>query len=199
MRIDDIIQPEDTREELQIISERCSDFIKEACGQALLKNLPKKYGDFHKVKVRKRKHRKEDPQGFSEVFNKAFADSIRNLRERAIFAHNSDMLIESIDSDQEAFYIFPIDGYEFMYSSEVKNSSVNYKIAFDSIMEQLGTNEGENIISELLKFNYTTDNLAEGIQAGSEIIIYNIPYFYAIRENTVNNYQELITEIQETK
>ena len=85
MRVDDIIQPEETREELEIIAEQCSDFLQESCGCPLLKNLPSDYGDFHKVKVRKRKQRREDPKGFSQMFNKAFEDSVRDLRERAIF------------------------------------------------------------------------------------------------------------------
>jgi len=196
MRVDDIIQSEDSREELEIIAEQCSEFVDESKGCPLMKNLPSDYGDFHKVKVRKRKQRKQDPKGFSERFNRAFEDSVKDLRERAIFANGEDALQESA-LDQEEFYIFPVDGYDFMYSREVENSSVNYKTAFDAILEQLGTDEGENIISELLKFNYTSDDLAEGIRSGSEIIIYNIPYFYAIRKQTVEDYKELFTNIQE--
>ncbi len=199
MRVDDIIQSEDTREELEFISERCSEFLNEAQECPLVKNLPSDYGDFYKVKVRKRKHRKEDHKEFAQIFNKAFEDSVPNLRERAIFAHGHNSLKESEDPEQEPYYIFPVDGYDFMYSKEVENSSVNYKKAFDAILEQLGTAEGENIISELLKFNYTSENLTEGIQQGSEIIIYNIPYFYAIRKSTVDDYQDLITKIQEIR
>ena len=197
MRIDDIIQPEDAREELAIIAERCSDFIEESEGHPLLKNLPTDYGDFHKVKVRLRKNRKEDTKDFAEMFNNAFKDEIHKLRERAIFSNGETTFRESEDEEQEPFFIFPIDGYDYMYSGEVENSSTNYKNAFDSILEQLGEGEGEDIITELLKFNYTTDNLAEGIDSGSEIIIYGIPYFYAIRAQTVDNYQDLIKNIKE--
>lgn len=197
MRIDDIIQPEDSREELAIIAERCSDFILESENQALLKNLPSSYGDYHKVKVRLRKNRKEDTRDFADIFNRAFQDSVENLRERALFSNGVTTFKESEDPEQEAFFIFPADCYEYMYSREVENSSTNYKTAFDSILEQIGTGEGENIITELLKFNYTTEKLAEGIKSGSEIIIYNIPYFYAIRAQTVNNYQELVNNIKE--
>jgi len=195
MRINNLLQPEESYEGINLISEECSQFIQEVGDTPLLKNFPDTYDDFHKVKVRKRKQRKQDPKGFSKMFNKAFEDSIHNLRERAIFAYSQDTFLESVDPTQEAFYIFPIDGYEFMYSKEVQNSSVNYKTAFDSIMEQLGTNEGGNIISELLKFNYTNNNLIEGIQSGSEIIIYNIPYFYAIRKRSVSDYNTLISNI----
>ena len=197
MRIDDIIQSEDSREELEIIAERCQEFIRESEGQPLLKNLPEDYGDFYKVKVRKRKQRKQDPKHFAEMFNKAFEDEMQDLRERSVFANGELTFKENGDTEQEAFYIFPVDGYEFMYSKEVENSSVSYKNAFNSLTEKLGTEEGENIISELLKFTYTSENLVEGINSGAEIIIYNIPYFYAIRKETVDNYQNLITNIQE--
>ena len=197
MLVDDIIQPEDTREELEVIAERCHDFVKESGGLPLLKSLPSDYGDFHKVKVRKRKQRKQDPEQFAEMFNRAFQDEIKNLRERSLFANGELSYKSSDDPDQEPFYIFPVDGYEFIYSREVTNSSTEYKTAFDSILEELGTDQGENIITELLKFNYISENLPEGISNGAEIIIYNIPHFYAIRRETVEDYQNLIENIQE--
>ncbi len=197
MRIDDLIQPEETREELAIIAERCPDFVRESDAMPLLKNLPSEYGDFHKVKVRLRKNRKQDTPDFAERFNRAFSDSVQNLRERAVFGNGQTSFKESEDPEQEPFFIFPIDGYEFMYSREVENSSTNYKTAFDAILEQVEIGEAENIIDEMLKFSYTSEDLAEGIGSGSEIIIYNIPYFYAIRADTVDNYEDLINNIKE--
>lgn len=197
MRIGDIIQPEETREELALIAERCTDFIGESDARPLLKNLPSDYGDFYKVKVRLRKNRKQDSPEFAERFNRAFQDSVQNLRERAVFGNGAASFKESEDAEQEPFFIFPVDGFQFMYSREVVNSSTNYKTAFDAILEQIGTGEGENIIEELLKFSYTSEDLAEGINSGSEIIIYNIPYFYAIRAETVDNYEDLINNIKE--
>jgi len=192
MRIEDIIQPEDSREELSIIAERCTDFIELSEGNPILKNLSNSYGDFHKIKVRKRKGDK-----FTKMFNEAFTQELENLRERSIFANGNLTFKESDNPDLEPFYIFPIDGFQYMYSKEVENSSTNYKNAFDAILEQLGKEEGKNIITELLKFNYTSDNLVEGIQSGSEIIIYNIPYFYGIKKETVDDYSQLIKQVKE--
>ena len=199
MRVDDLIQSEDSREELSILADRCAEFIEESGGHPLLKNLSNEYGDFHKVKVRKRKRRKQDPQQLAKIFNETFEDEIQNLRERAIFANGIATFTESVNEDLEPFYIFPTDGYEFMYSQEVENSSQDYKTAFDAIFEEFGTEKGNGVMKDLLKFTYTSDNLAEGINSGSEIIIYNIPFFYAIRAETVNDYDELITNIQELK
>lgn len=197
MRIDDIIRSDKSHKGLQIIIEQCSDFINDSEGAPLLKNLPSNYEDFHKVKVRRRKQHKEDPHGFAKIFNEAFEDELPNLRERAVFANGPSTFEESTDTSQDSFYIFPIDGFEFMYSTEVEKSSINYKVAFDAILEKLGADKGKEIIAELLKFNYNSDKICEGISSGSEIIIYNIPYFYAIRRSTVDDYAELINELKE--
>lgn len=194
MRVDDLIQSDEFREELQLVADRCSQFIEESRGLPLLKNLSDEYGDFHKVKVRKRKKRKGDPsKSFSAAFNEAFEDEWQNLRERAIFA-NGEVSFDPADGGLEPFYIFPIDGYQFMYSREVENSSQDYKKVFDTIFEEFG-DRGTEVITEMLKFTYTSDKLHEGIEMGSEIILYNIPYFYAIRESTVDNYNNTIAEI----
>jgi hypothetical protein len=198
MRVDDLIQSDDSREELQILAERCSQFFEESNGCPLMKNLPGEYGDFHRVKVRKRKHRKSDPsETFSEAFNEAFEHEWKDLRERAIFA-NGELSFEPADGQTlEPFYIFPIDGYRYMYSREVENSSQDYKTVFDALFEQFGPDRGNEVITDLLKFTYISEKLNEGIQSGAEIIIYNIPYFYAIRVATVDNYTNIIEEIKE--
>lgn len=196
MRVDDLIQPDEFREELQLIADRCSQFVEEAGDLPLMKNLSREYGDFHRVKVRKRKRRQSDPsQAFSKTFNEAFEDEWQNLRERAIFA-NGIVSFEPATGDLEPFYVFPIDGYNFIYSREVENSSQDYKRVFDTIFEQFGE-RGNEVIAEMLKFTYTSERLREGIEMGSEIILYNIPYFYALRATTVNNYSSIIAEIGE--
>lgn len=197
MRVDDLIQPNDAREELLILTERCSEFLEESCGKPLLKNLPSEYGDFHKVKVRFRKSLKEDSNDFTDTFNEAFEEELHNLRQRAVFA-NGEVSFEAADTnDLEPFYIFPIDGYRFMYSKEVENSSEDYQIVFDAIFEQFGSDKGNEVITDLLKFTYTSAKLEEGIDSGSEIIIYNVPYFYAIRTSTVENYNSLLNLLKE--
>lgn len=197
MRVDDLIQPDDAREELHILTERCSEYIDDSGGKPLLKNLPSEYGDFHKVKVRFRKKLPENSSDFTETFNEAFEQELHNLRQRAVFA-NGEVSFESADTDDlEPFYIFPIDGYRFMYSKEVENSSEDYQTVFDAIFEQFGSDKGNEVITDLLKFTYTSAKLEEGIDSGSEIIIYNIPYFYAVRASTVENYNSLLNILED--
>lgn len=199
MRIDDLIHfGDNTQEELLLLHERCSQFLGDAGDLPLLKNLPAEYEDFHKVKVRKRKP-KDATKEFAETFNEAFETELRDLRERAVFANGSSSFEPTISSDLDIFYVFPIDGYKFMYSKEVENSSQDYKTVFDAIFEEFGSDKGNELITDLLKFSYTSEHLREGIEQGSEIIIYNIPYFYAIRVSTVNDYAHLLTAIKDIK
>lgn len=182
MYLEDIFQSKN-RDEIYPILQECKQFLEESNGHPLLKNLPMNYNDIHKVKVRKRK-RKDD---FTNIFNEAFED-IPNLRQRAIFANGKASLQEAKEGE-EAFYIFPIDGYKFMYSPEVSNSKEDYKNAFEVILENFDDKE---VMEELLKYTYTKKNLVEGISNGSEIIIYNIPYFYAVRQSSIEDYKSLL-------
>ena len=49
-----------------------------------------------------------------------------------------------------------------------------------------------DITRDLIKYTYTNKNLVEGIHSGSEVIFFNIPYFYAVRVADFGNYNRLI-------
>ena len=103
---------------------------------------------------------------------------------------------EPVYEELEPFYIFPINGFKFLYSKEVENSSQEYKQVFDVMYENFGSEKGNEIIIDLLKFTYSSDKLHEGISNGSEIIIFNIPFYYAIRANTIISYSALVEKIK---
>jgi hypothetical protein len=187
MKIEDVIDDSRQQEEYKILNERCLQFIIESQGYPLLKNLPITYGDFQKIKVR---HRNEE---LNELYTEAF--DVRDLRRRAIFA-NGLTSFEPVYEELEPFYIFPINGFKFLYSKEVENSSQEYKQVFDVMYENFGSEKGNEIIIDLLKFTYSSDKLHEGISNGSEIIIFNIPFYYAIRANTIISYLALVEKIK---
>ena len=170
----------DLEERTAGFAERCRSFVK---------NLPKTHNDVQKVKIRKRKQNRSDK--FANTFNGAFKDQTSNLRERAIFANNGETgNLEVL----ETFYVFPIDGYKHLYSKQVKNSTTCYNAVFESLLDQLGNKQpSAELLTELLRFNYVSENLTEGIDAGAEIIIYGIPYYYALRESSVDKYEKLLT------
>jgi len=175
--------------DLHKISEQCNQFIGDALGEPLCKRLPQTYNDIHKVKVRLR--RKSNVPEVSNVFNRAFIHEGYNLHQRVVIGSNNPPIEENTD----LFYIFPIDGYQYMYCRESTSSTESYKKTLDVLIEQVGIEQATTIVSDLLKFTYCTDVLHEGIQSGAEIIVYNIPYFYAVRASLFNSYSDLLNKL----
>jgi hypothetical protein len=176
---------------LEPIKIHCTQFLDESGGFPVVKNLPQTYEDFQKVKVRKRKH----TNTFSSMFNGAFKNEMTDLRERSIFANGIAASECDIMESVEPFYVFPINGFKFLYSKEVDNSTENYQQVFESILDKLGEESGKDMVSDLLRFSYISENLSAGIHSGAEIIIYGIPYYYAIRESRIDDYDELLTTL----
>lgn len=192
MRINDLYQTHQYVGEIHVLRTSCTRFFEESRRQPLFKNLSTEYGDFHKVKVRKRKGESGD---FTETFNEAFEEQHPGLRQRAIFANGAGSFEPVFTEEVEPFYVFPIDGYKYMYSREVENSGQEYKQVFDTLFEQFGEQKGNEVITDLLRFTYKSTNLVEGITSGSELIIYGIPYFYAVRADSVENYTGLLSTL----
>jgi len=186
MRVHDLLN--DSITDLTKLIKQCSQFIEESDNQCLLKSLPHQYNDVHKVKVRKRK-----TQTFDDTFNEAFNHHYE-LRQRSIFANGQQSFVLE-GNKTDTFYVFPIDGYKFMYCNEVQNSTIEYQQVFSSIVDGFGPNKGNEVITEMLKFTYIHDKLNEGISIGSEIIFYNIPYYYAVRADM--EYDSLLTSLEQ--
>lgn len=190
MRVQELLGQEtefDTKE-LGTIKSACEQFLKESALLPLYKLLPRTYNDFHRVKVRQQKRN----DNITEAFNNAFGTQFSNIRQRAIFA--SPMISEATE-EHEPFYVFPINGYRFLYSKEVYNSSANYQQVIETLFQQFeDSNKTLEVVTDILKYTYVRENLAEGISADAEIIFYGIPYFYALRVSAVPPYGKLFTK-----
>lgn len=172
---------------LHAITTDCSQFISESDGLPLFKNLPTSYANFQRVKVRRQKRK----DSVAEAYDKAFADQYSNLRQRAIFAYSSEC---PVTEDLEPFYVLPTNGFSYLYSKEVTNSSSDYKRVIDTLFEQFDdASTATDIVIDLLKYTYSTVNLVEGITADAEIILYGISHYYAVRVAAVPNYTKLVT------
>lgn len=187
MYLRQVLRPEEYKA-FATIGHQCEAFLEASQGVPVLKNLSTDYSDLQKVKVRKRKR----ASGFAKVFNEAFDEQFVELRQRAVFANGLVSLTES-EADEEPFYIFPIDGFHYLYSTEVENSSAEYRTVFDAIFETLDADAAEQTFRDLLKFTYKSTDLREGIESGAEIIIYNIPYYYAVRQSIFESYGEVLS------
>lgn len=195
MQLKEIFLKQQTTSELQTLVQHCSDFFNAAQGNPLLKNLPTEYNTFHKVKVRHKNHITE----IGETFNKAFQNEVYKISQRAVFANGPSSFARSTNEKYEPYYIFPINGFKYMYCTEVQASTLQYKQTFDALFEKFGNDKGQaiEILKDLLKYTYTSETLIEGIESGAEIIIYNIPFFYAIKQAVVNDYNKLLTFVHQ--
>lgn len=167
---------------LPTINTECSLFLLESQGKPLVKYLPSQGDGLRKIKVRKKKKNDE----FNQTFNQSFFTEFNDIRNRAVFVNGS----QPTDSNMEAFYVFPIDGYRFMYSPEVFNSTELYKDTFDKLIQAAGKNNGMQIFMEMLQLSYRYDNLPNAIDIGCEVIIYDISHYYAVRANLVDDYKK---------
>jgi len=186
MRVQPLLQINEISN-IRRIKTNCSQFLLEANGMPLFKYLPNTHDDFQKIKVRKHNNTTK----FGKVFNSVFKEQLYNLRERAVFAIGG---VEDIyENENELFYVFPPNGFRYMYSKAVNDSTNCYEPIFESIFNKLGETSGTMIFEDLLRFNYSTEQLSEGISSGAEIILYGIPYYYALRVTTISNYAHLTT------
>ena len=170
---------------LPTLTYECSEFLLASGGQPLLKNLPSYRDGFIKVKVRHQRKRNSD--AFTENFNHAFADERSRLLQRSVFAHGEASFVPSTTPDLEPFYIFPVDGFRFMYNP-VAASTSQYKDTFDKLLTNVGDSAPE-LFQKLLQYDYVFDKLSEGITGGSEIIFYGIPYYFALRKTIIDDYK----------
>ena len=167
---------------LPTLTYECSEFLLESEGKPLLKNLPRYRDGFIKVKVRQ----KRTTDAFIENFNNAFAGERSRLLQRSVVGHGEAAFVPSLDPNLEPFYIFPVDGFRYMYNPSAASTS-EYKDTFNKLLTNVGESAPE-IFQKVLKYDYVFDKLAEGITGGSEIIFYGIPYYFALRKSIVDDY-----------
>lgn len=171
---------------LPTLIKECSQFLEESNKLPLLKNLPIHGDGFRKVKVRK----KNANNIFIEAFNKSFSEH-KNIFNRSIFANGNKSFIPTENKIQEPFYIFPIDGYQFIYNPVVTNAFTEYKQDIEKLTKTVSQDSVIDIFSKVIKQSYLSENLSAGIKIGSEIIIYKAQHYYAIRKTLLDDYNSL--------
>jgi hypothetical protein len=171
--------------DLPTLQAECSDFLRESNGALLLKSLPKTYDGFRKVKVRK----KNLNEVFVEAFNKSFTNH-NNLFQRAIFA-NGETSFVARGEVTEPFYIFPINGYQYIYNPIVTNAFQQYKSDVDYLLKKISRAAAIDMFAKVIKRSYVDTDLPTGINSGAEVIIYDVPYYYAIRKSLLDDFKKI--------
>lgn len=174
-----------------VIKQECSQFLRESSGLPIYKSITTASTpiapDLYKIKVR---HKKADNTPLTQAYNTAF---VQNLREKAVFTYSNISLCEQ----ENSCYIFPKNGYKFLYSTEITRSNEEYKDVLNTLIENVDIDKAYTIITDMLKFTYTSTNLYEGIQSEAELIFYHLPYFYAVPTIRYPNYTEFINHLGE--
>lgn len=170
---------------IKIVRE-CSDFLKASMGNPLVKMLPTAGPTVRSVKIRKKKV----VTSFDEAFNTVFIDH-KDIRQRCVFANGSHA--QSNDPSLTPFYIFPKNGFRFMYSTTVADSSQQYSTVFDHLKEAMPVDSAVATIADVLAYDYKMDDLPAGLRSGCEIIIFGCPSYYAMQTNSVKSYSTLFS------
>lgn len=167
------------------ILKECNQFLTESNTKPLLRALPKIGDGFRKVKVRK-KSRYNNP--LEHYFDIAFFTKYKEIRLRSMIVQTT--IPAEIQADQELFYVFPINDYKILYNPQV-NDYVAYATSLRPIIETL--HSAESLLVDLFEHTYESQGLEQAIDSGAEILIYNIPYYYAIRSSLYNDYKDVLT------
>ena len=160
--------------------DECSEFINETYPYPLLKNLPIYKDGFIKLKIRHKKNKKYVESKTLNIFNEAFEQFYKNVTFKALYAYPQETLEEG-DINTEPFYIFPVDGYKYLYNTMVTSSHNKY----NDILLKIENDHLENVFKDIIKDSYCNESLKTGISCGSEIIFFDIPYYYAIRQSLI--------------
>ena len=169
---------------------QCTQFLCESKGQPLLKNFPTNPSSNWLRQVKIRHHKKVD--SIIESFNKAFDATfgIHNIHQRAIFTNGVKTF--RLQEGHDAFYVFPINRYNFIYNPEIASAKTKYQTTFEELQESFSDEETvKQIITELVSYTYISENLCEGIDKGAEVVFFGIPYYYAIKQSVYPDYEKL--------
>lgn len=170
------------------ISEECSEFLTLSKGQPLTRFLKKEGNGLRRIKVRWKKSKLWESE-FIHTFNSSFPQYKDILHRSVLASKNPD--VSEMNEDEEPFFIFPINNFKFCYNPNITNITKTYEKLYENLNDFF-SEESVNIFHDLIRTGYVFSELDEGIEKNSQVIIYNIPYYYALRASLVPDYRDII-------
>lgn len=85
----------------------------------------------------------------------------------------------------EIFYVFPPNGFRVLYNTQI-DDYFDYINTLDNIIAD-SPDVNEDIVKDVIGDAYTETDLTNAFKNGSDVLIYNISYYYAIRESLLQN------------
>ena len=179
MRVSQLLRPViiPINPQLQEIASECTQSLHEL-STPLLKWLPVSTPDIKRFKVRY--NNRDHNSLMSEAFKRAFDAQFVNVRERAVFVN-----FMQTEEDTEPFYVLPPNGYKYLYNVELNQSSNQLAETVAQITSELDADSATTLLSDIVKQSYRSSNIMEAVRTRSEVILYNIPYFYAVRASSI--------------
>lgn len=179
------------KEQITRLSAECSEFLSLSRGLPLIKALPADGEFIRKVKVRKKK----SSDDFVSKFNSAFDDMYNNLYGRSIFC-NGEHAESTLGKEQ--FYVFPINGFSFLFNPSVSYHK-EYQELYEKMIKYMPVEECQKVFVDIISYSYKESNvnLNEAILTKKEIILFGIPYYYAIRVDRFPDYTVLLNDLKQ--
>lgn len=147
-------------------------------------------------RIKVRFHKRHDQ--FVEIFNNALLKkyNTNNIHQRCIFANGPDSFTPAPGTTP--YYVFPIDGYKFLYSRGISDANEQLRETLEtlSVAMENENDEVSRVMYDLLQYTYESTDLEQGIVEGCEIVVYNIPYYFAINAKHFPIYEQLITTLR---
>lgn len=173
---------------LKKIQTECDEFLASSKELPLIKSLKKTEKNFRRVKVRT----KNISDDFVTSVNEAFEGEYRNLYGRSIFCNGPHRNIT--DNEEEEVYVFPINGFRHFYNPTVTFLLSQYKKTYDTLNSSLNETSADSIFVDMLKYSYEETDVpfSDALFSEKEIIIYNIPYYYAVKVEKFPTYLGLL-------
>lgn len=163
----------------------CSEFLSKAGNNPLYKLLPTGGEGFRKIKIRK-KNRHE--HSFERYFDMAFGHQYKDLRLRSMIAQSKTP--DNNNPLLEPFYVFPINGFRILYNQQIEDYN-SYIKTLEGILQNTGSME--QLLKNLFEYAYVEGEIVDAIKSGSDILIYDIPYYYAVRKSLIRSYDNFIS------
>lgn len=163
----------------------CSEFLSKAGNSPLYKLLPTSGEGFRKIKIRK-KNRHE--HSFERYFDMAFGHQYKDLRLRSMIAQSKEP--DNKNPLLEPFYVFPTNGFKILYNQQIDDYA-SYIKNLEGILHNTGSME--QLLKSLFEYAYVEGDILEAVKSGSDILVYDIPYYYAVRKSLVQSYDNFIS------
>lgn len=167
-------QPPHITDFAAIIQTECQQFVKET-NRPLFKQLLIE-DEFKRVKNR---YQAPVTESYATLLSEALSATGAHVRlERSVIA----------SSEPGNYYVFPVDGYRYAYHPGTRN----LKEHVDGLLQAVS----EDLVRDVLLAQNMTTNLHEALSERIECIVYNIPYFYAVRADQIPNYPQFIERLR---